>query len=164
MLTQDNINTMKSNTLPQIKQKALEIKRESGGKREEMIAKVYQYVIDKISYESSTGNYFESLAKGEHVLKPEVSTDVHSGVKTFENNMGVCDGYSELVLLLLSFAGVDNVRVMTGTASLGDKAGSPRFGHAWLKIDNLHYDVTNDDNDSGKKRYFGVTETELRSR
>jgi len=78
ILTQDNINSMKPDTLLRIKQKALEIKRESGGIRAEIIAKVYQYVIDKTSYESSTGNYFESLARGEHVLKPEVSTDVHS--------------------------------------------------------------------------------------
>ncbi len=47
---------------------------------------------------------------------------------------------------------------------MSSKPGAPRFGHAWLKIGNLYYDVTSDDNDSGTKRYFGVTETELRSR
>ncbi len=111
-LTEDAINTMKPDTLPLIKQKALEIKQQSGGKKEEIIAKVYQYVIGKTSYESLTGNYFKTLNKGENVIKPEVSADVHSGIKTFENNVGVCDGYSELVLLLLSFAGIDNIRVI----------------------------------------------------
>ncbi len=103
---------MKPDTLPLIKQKALEIKQQSGGKKEEIIAKVYQFVIEKTSYESLTGSYFENLNKGVHVIKPEVSADVHSGIKTFENNVGVCDGYSELVLFLLSFAGIDNVRVI----------------------------------------------------
>ncbi len=112
ILTQDAINTMKPDTLLRIKQKALEIKQESGEKKEDIIAKVYEYVIEKTSYESSLGNYFESLGKGKYVIKPEVSADVHSGIKTFENNTGVCDGYSELVLLLLSFAGVDNIRVI----------------------------------------------------
>jgi hypothetical protein len=112
ILTQDSINTMKPDTLPQIKQKALEIKEENNGRKEAIIAKVYQFVIEKTSYESLTGSYFENLNKGVHVIKPEVSADVHSGIKTFENNVGVCDGYSELVLLLLSFAGIDNVRVI----------------------------------------------------
>jgi hypothetical protein len=70
---------MKPDTLPLIKQ-SLD-KATSGVKKKN--AKVYQYVIGRQVRESNR-NYFKTLNKGENVIKPEVSADVHSGIKTFE--------------------------------------------------------------------------------
>jgi hypothetical protein len=60
-LTEDNIGSMKVDTLPLIKQKALEIRNESGGNREKIIEKIYQYIIDKTTYEKFMGDYYHKL-------------------------------------------------------------------------------------------------------
>lgn len=107
----------------------------------EKIRLIYRFLINRVVY-------YENYSDG--------NKQIYSGVLTYKNKTGVCDGYVKLFLYMLSFAGVSDVEVKRGFAY--DNQDFPNFWHAWVKIGNMYYDPTFDDpiggNGNGSWYYF----------
>ncbi|MDD2871303.1 MAG: hypothetical protein PHS49_04900 [Candidatus Gracilibacteria bacterium] len=110
------------------------------------IQKIYDFILKNVNY-SKVFNINNKY--------------IFSGIYTYKNNDGICSGYSKLYLYMLSFAGINDVKVLKGNVI--DAPDFPNIGHAWLKIGGLYYDPTFDDpigNTSPKKyeeyKYFGL--------
>ncbi|MDP2090042.1 MAG: transglutaminase domain-containing protein [Candidatus Gracilibacteria bacterium] len=110
------------------------------------IQKIYDYILKNVSYSKvfNVNNRY-----------------IFSGVHTYNNNDGICTGYARLYLYMLSFAGIENVKVIKG--NVVDGLDFPNIGHAWVQIGNNYYDPTFDDpigNTNTKSyneyKYFGL--------
>lgn len=91
------------------------------------IEKIYDYILKNTSY--STNYTFDN-------------PDFFSWIKTFKNNSGVCEWYTELFVIMLWFSLIDS-KILTW-----DVLDAPDFGniwHAWVKIWEYYYDPTFDD-------------------
>ncbi|MDD4151306.1 MAG: hypothetical protein PHR68_01715 [Candidatus Gracilibacteria bacterium] len=95
------------------------------------IQNIYKYLIDRTSY--YTGSITGDL----------IDNSVFSGIYTYKNKVGVCDGYVKEMFYLLMFAGIENVDIKRGFVINSDLF--PNVGHAWLKIGNYYYDPTFED-------------------
>ncbi len=96
-------------------------------KLSEKIEKIYDYILKNTSYST---NY--SFA----------NPDFFSWIKTFKNKSWVCEWYTELFVIMLSFSLIDS-KLLTW-----DVLDAPDFGsiwHAWVQIWDYYYDPTFDD-------------------
>jgi len=84
---------------------------------------IYQYITDRVKYDQ---NFYEQNV-------PRVSYTAYGALKY---NIAVCEGYSELLNVMLNLAGVEN-QIITGTIR---SSGVP---HAWnlVRIDGVMYHV-----------------------
>lgn len=92
------------------------------------IYKIYDYLLNNVSYSET----FDVNKK-----------EIFSGIETYKNNNWICGGYSKLNLYMLSFAWIEDVRVVRG--DLIDNVAFLNVGHAWTQIWDKYYDVTFDD-------------------
>ncbi|MDP5039038.1 MAG: hypothetical protein NWP80_01165, partial [Candidatus Gracilibacteria bacterium] len=113
--------------LTQIKNTTLEIIKDSKND-DEKIKSIYDWIVNNI-------DYYENFSDG--------NKNIYSGIETFKNRVGVCDGYTKIFSYMLSFAGIQDVEVKRGFAF--DSQDFPNYGHAWVRIGNYYYDPTFDD-------------------
>ncbi|QFR39200.1 hypothetical protein A9Q91_03110 [Candidatus Gracilibacteria bacterium 28_42_T64] len=99
-----------------------------GLNREEKIQKIYSYVLDNTQY-----------------TKEIDLTDrkIFSGILTYKNNEGVCEGYAKYFTYMLYFAGIGDAEVIRGYVI--DAQDFPNIGHAWVRVGDTYYDPTFDD-------------------
>ncbi|MDD5213695.1 MAG: hypothetical protein PHG82_04695 [Candidatus Gracilibacteria bacterium] len=90
----------------------------------------YSWILSNISY--FTGD-----------LNDSKNNSIFSGLYTFQNKTGVCDGYTKIFSYLLMFSGIENLEIKTGFVLNSDLF--PNFGHAWVKVGDFYYDPTFDD-------------------
>ncbi len=95
---------------------------------DEKIYAIHKYIVDRVEY-------YQNYSDG--------SKQIFSGILTFQNKSGVCDGYTKLMLYMLSFAQIQDVEVMRWFAF--DNQDFPDFWHAWVRVGNWYYDPTFDD-------------------
>ncbi|MFK7779799.1 MAG: hypothetical protein QM490_01515 [Candidatus Gracilibacteria bacterium] len=110
------------------------------------IYKIYDYILTNTDYSIT----FDINNK-----------EIFSGISTYENNIGICGGYSKFYLYMLSFAGIKDVEVINGTVI--DANNFQNIGHAWVRIGKLYFDLTFDDPIGALKdktfseyKYFGL--------
>ncbi len=103
--------------------------------KEEKIKKIYGWILDNISYSKE----FNIEDK-----------QIFSGIDTFWDHEGVCDGYVKLMSYMLLYAWVTDSEILRWDVI--DAQDFPYIWHAWLKIGNDYYDPTFDDP-------VGLTET-----
>jgi|GEM_PF-759264 len=105
----------------------------------EKIQRIYTYLLENLKYYH---NYSDGNKK------------IFSGIYTFQTQDGVCDGFTKLMLYMLSFAKIDDAEIITGYVF--DSADFPVFGHAWVRIGNGYYDPSFDVSfeKDGKKQFF----------
>ncbi|MCH2188609.1 hypothetical protein MK079_02150, partial [Candidatus Gracilibacteria bacterium] len=96
--------------------------------REEKIKTIYEYILSRVSY---TENIDLQDRK------------IFSGIETFQNRDGVCEGYTALFYYMLQFAGIYDSKVIYGDVI--DSQDFPNIGHAWVQIGENYYDPTFDD-------------------
>ncbi|MDD2871518.1 MAG: transglutaminase domain-containing protein [Candidatus Gracilibacteria bacterium] len=127
-----------------LKNKTLEITK--GLNDANKIYKIYDYILENTEY-----------SKKFDVNKKEI----FSGIYTFENKNGVCSGYAKLFLYMLSFAGIDDVKMIKGNVI--DIENFTDYGHAWIRIGDKYFDPTFDDpigyqntKTFGEYSYFGL--------
>jgi hypothetical protein len=95
-----------------------------------------------------------------------VPEESHHALSVFTKGVGVCDGYSEAMQILLSMAGIES-RVV-----LGESTGPGGVGHAWnmVRIDGDYYqlDTTYNDPISNSTEqhtlshiYFNISDSQL---
>lgn len=108
------------------------------------IQKIYDFILKNVNY-SKVFNINNKY--------------IFSWIYTYKNNDWICSGYSKLYLYMLSFAWINDVKVLKWNVI--DAPDFPNIWHAWLKIWGLYYDPTFDDpiwNTSPKKyeeyKYF----------
>ena len=84
---------------------------------------IYQYITEKVKYDQ---NFYAHNV-------PRISYTAYGALRY---NIAVCEGYSELLNVMLNMAGVEN-RIITGTI------GSSGIAHAWnlIRIDGALYHV-----------------------
>ncbi|NDK07913.1 hypothetical protein EOM39_01550 [Candidatus Gracilibacteria bacterium] len=99
-----------------------------GLSKEDKIKVIYNYVLENINYTNPI-----DLSKKE----------IFSGIHTYKNRDGVCEGYVKLMAYMLMFSGVDDIEVIRGFVI--NAPDFPKVGHAWLKIGSYYYDPTFDD-------------------
>ncbi|MFK7780054.1 MAG: hypothetical protein QM490_02805 [Candidatus Gracilibacteria bacterium] len=99
-----------------------------GKKESDKIKIIYDYILDSIEYPLSF-----SLS----------DSRIFSGIDTFTNKLGVCEGYTKILLYMLNFAGINNSEIIRGYVI--DAQDFPKIGHAWIKIGDKYYDPTFDD-------------------
>ncbi|MDP2091272.1 MAG: hypothetical protein Q8K30_06780 [Candidatus Gracilibacteria bacterium] len=68
---------------------------------------------------------------------------IFSGIDSFKNKLGVCEGYTKMFKYMLNFSYINSVEVNRGYVI--DAQDFPKVGHAWIKIGNDYYDPTFDD-------------------
>ncbi|MDD5769713.1 MAG: transglutaminase domain-containing protein [Candidatus Gracilibacteria bacterium] len=95
---------------------------------DEKIFVIYSWVVNNI-------DYYKNYSDG--------NKQIFSGILTYKNKIGVCDGYTKLFSYMLSFAGINNVETKRGFAF--DSEDFLSFGHAWTRIGDYYYDSTFDD-------------------
>ncbi|MFA5916680.1 MAG: transglutaminase-like domain-containing protein [Candidatus Gracilibacteria bacterium] len=100
----------------------------TGLTKEEKIKKIYNYILKNITYTNPI-----DLSKKE----------IFSGIDTYKNKDGVCEGYVKLMSYMLMFAGIEDVEVIRGFVL--NAPDFPKVGHAWVKIGGYYYDPTFDD-------------------
>ena len=100
----------------------------AGKTEEEKIQAIYNYILENISYT-------ENLDLNDR--------KIFSWIETFNNNNGVCEGYTALFYYMLQFAGITDSKVIYGDVI--DSQDFPNIGHAWVQIGNRYYDPTFDD-------------------
>jgi hypothetical protein len=161
-------------TIQNIYNDAKKIKEESQS-QEEIIQKAYELTKSKLEYDPRVAEYYEKLRMyedGQLSERPAKVTKKEdwSGLESYSDWNGVCEWFSDLFLLLLSFAGVDNVYRVDGISGSREKPSGwytdeqkLDMWHAWVKIDDKHYDVTWDDEES-RNKWFSLTDEEMRSR
>ncbi|MDD3144636.1 MAG: transglutaminase domain-containing protein [Candidatus Gracilibacteria bacterium] len=88
---------------------------------------IYDYILKNVSYSInfSMDDY-----------------EIFSGIDTFKNKNGVCEGYVELFNLMLGFNGIQS-KILIGDVI--DAVDFPLIGHAWVQIGDNYYDITFDD-------------------
>ncbi|MDD2907306.1 MAG: transglutaminase-like domain-containing protein [Candidatus Gracilibacteria bacterium] len=93
----------------------------------EKIKIIYDYILKNISYSInfSLDDY-----------------EIFSGIDTFKNKNGVCEGYVEIFNLMLGF---NNIKSKIIIGDVIDAVDFPQIGHAWVKIHDSYYDPTFDD-------------------
>nr|MDD3719851.1 transglutaminase-like domain-containing protein [Candidatus Gracilibacteria bacterium] len=69
--------------------------------------------------------------------------EIFSGIDTFKNKDGVCEGYVKLMAYMLMFSGIEDIDVILGYVI--NASDFPELGHAWVKIGTYYYDPTFDD-------------------
>lgn len=92
------------------------------------IQKIYDYILKNINY----SKVFDINNKY-----------IFSWIYTYKNNDGICTGYAKLYLYMLSFAWVDNAKVIKWNVI--DAPNFPNIWHAWVQIWLNYYDPTFDD-------------------
>lgn len=92
------------------------------------IQKIYDYILKNINY----SKVFDVNNKY-----------IFSWIYTYKNNDGICTGYAKLDLYMLSFAWVDNAKVIKWNVI--DAPNFPNIWHAWIQIWSNYYDPTFDD-------------------
>ena len=95
---------------------------------DEKIEKIYAWILTNITYTKN--------------LKLD-DYRIYSGILTFKNRDGVCDGYSKLMGDMVMLAGITNVESIKWFVI--DVPDFPQIWHAWVKIGNNYYDPTFDD-------------------
>ena len=115
------------------------------------IYKIYNYILNNISYSET----FDITKK-----------EIFSWIETYKNKEWICGWYSKLNLYMLSFAWIDDVRVVKW--DLIDNRNFLSIGHAWTQIWDKYYDVTFDDpiwNTKAKKynqyKYYGLNKNQF---
>jgi len=105
----------------------------------EKIQRIYAYLLENLTY-------YSDFRDG--------SKRIFSGVYTFQDKQGVCDGFTKLFLYMLSFAKIDDVEIITGYVF--DSIDFPEFWHAWVRIGNGYYDPSFDVSfeKNGEKQFF----------
>ncbi|MDD2870728.1 MAG: hypothetical protein PHS49_01960 [Candidatus Gracilibacteria bacterium] len=112
------INNLKNESIEISKSKTIEQKIEI----------LYDYVLENIEYPSKyNSDDYENF----------------SGIYTYKNRSGVCEGYTRMLLYMLSFSNVNNTEVLRG--DIIDAPDFNKIGHAWIKIGEQYYDPTFDD-------------------
>lgn len=104
----------------------------------EKLASIYDYITENVKYDYI--NYAEKNI-------PRVSFTAYGALKY---NIAVCNGYSNVLNLMLNLAGIENKQV-TGVVK---RSG---FAHSWnlVKIDGKYYHVDATwDAENNKKQYF----------
>ncbi len=79
--------------------------------------------------------YYENFTDG--------TEEIFSGIDTFSNGYGVCDGYSKLMYYMLSYAGISDIEHIRWYVI--DAVDFPQIWHAWVRIGDYYYDPTFDD-------------------
>ncbi len=97
-------------------------------KSEKKIQKIYNFVLDNISY---TQNLDLEDKK------------IFSGIESYKNRDGVCEGYSKLMVYMLWFAWISDYEAIRWYVI--DAVDFPEIGHAWVRIGDKYYDPTFDD-------------------
>ncbi len=92
------------------------------------IQKIYDYILKNVSY-SKVFNVNNKY--------------IFSWIHTFDNNDWICTWYARLYLYMLSFAGIDNVKLIKW--NIVDAVDFPNIWHAWIQIWYNYYDPTFDD-------------------
>lgn len=92
------------------------------------IQKIYDYILKNVSY-SKVFNVNNKY--------------IFSWIHTFDNNDWICTWYARLYLYMLSFAGVENVKLIKW--NIVDAVDFPNIWHAWIQIWYNYYDPTFDD-------------------
>lgn len=95
---------------------------------EEKIYAIHKFVVERVEYYQNYG---------------DGSKQIFSWVLTYQNKSWVCDGYTKLMLYMLSFAGIKDVEIKKWFAY--DYVDFPNFWHAWVRVGNWYYDPTFDD-------------------
>ena len=95
---------------------------------DEKIKRIYAWILENISYSRLVD--FEDKK-------------IFSGIDTYKNREGVCEGYVKLMSYMLFFAGLQNSEVIRWDVI--DAQDFPYIGHAWVKIGDRYYDPTFDD-------------------
>ncbi|MDQ7009633.1 MAG: transglutaminase domain-containing protein [Candidatus Gracilibacteria bacterium] len=114
--------------------------------KEEKIKIIYNFILNNVEY---TKDFKISDKK------------IFSGILSYKNKNGVCEGYAKLASYSLKFAGIKDARIIRGDVI--DAQDFPKIGHAWLKIGKLYYDPTFDDpigqnstKEFNEYKYFGL--------
>lgn len=102
-------------------------------KKEEIIKKVYHYILENLKYD-------ENIQKWNY--------NIFSGIKTFKDKVWVCQWYVELFAIMLGF---NNIKADIIKWDVINSQDFPNIWHAWARIDNLYYDPTFDDPIGTKK-------------
>lgn len=92
------------------------------------IQAIYDYVLDN-------HYYYQDFKDG--------TQDIFSGIDTFQNGYGVCDGYSKLMYYMLAFAWISDIEHIRWYVI--DAPDFPDIWHAWVRIWDKYYDPTFDD-------------------
>ena len=96
--------------------------------REDKINKIYNYILDNITYTNPID-----------LNKKEIFSWIH----TYKNKDWVCEWYAKLMLYMLMFAWIEDVEVIRWFVI--NAPDFPNIWHAWLKIWDYYYDPTFDD-------------------
>lgn len=108
--------------------KEITISLTEGKTESEKIKIIYDYITSQIKY-------YEKFI--------DWNKEVFSWVLTYKNNTWVCDWYTKLFLYMLSYAWIDDVKVLRWFVY--DNIIFPDYWHAWVSIWNSYYDITFDD-------------------
>ncbi|MCD5380906.1 hypothetical protein LR004_03165, partial [Candidatus Gracilibacteria bacterium] len=113
---------------------------------EEKIKILYSWVLDSLKYTQ------------------EINIDdkkIFSGILSYTNSDGICEGYVKLLSYALMYSGVSETEVIRG--DVVDAQDFPKIGHAWMRIGDKYYDPTFDDPIGNTKtktlaeyKYFGL--------
>lgn len=109
-----------------------------GLSEDEKIKAIYAFVLEKLEYD------IDGLNNGDK--------RVYSWVESYVRWKWVCDGYTRLMALMLSFAEIYDFELKSGYPIADENFR--KIGHAWLRIWNYYYDPTFDDP-------IGATETRV---
>lgn len=95
---------------------------------DEKIKKIYNYILDNVSYTTPI-----DLSKKE----------IFSWIHTYKNKEWVCEWYVKLMAYMLMFSWIENVETIIWFVI--NAPDFPNILHAWIKIGDYYYDPTFDD-------------------
>lgn len=97
--------------------------------KEEKIKAIYAFVLDRVEYDVKGLNEWDKR--------------VYSGLETYKRRAWVCDWYTRLMAIMLSFAWIYDFELKRWYPIADENF--LKIGHAWLKIWDKYYDPTFDD-------------------
>ncbi|MDD3302663.1 MAG: transglutaminase domain-containing protein [Candidatus Gracilibacteria bacterium] len=128
MVYDDKKNILKETDTEFKKLKEISANLTKGLSTDNKIKVIYNWILKNITYTNPL-----DLSKKE----------IFSGIYTYINKDGVCEGYTKLMAYMLMFSGIEDLSVIRGYVI--DAQDFPNVGHAWLRIGSYYYDPTFDD-------------------